>query len=220
MRETTDTGRIAYAVVVPLTPTAKRPTVARRRATERAVKAIQDVVDRFAPKDVETFAARIEGALGSPTQTPPRTALARELGGKRTYSQEEQAMLEAETLIRSFRLRESLLAGSLTAPQVADVLGTSRQTPHDRVKSGTLIAVLDNGALRFPPWQFDPEGPDRVIAGFPDTLRSLPSDMSALAKVNWFVRSNPYLEGRTPLDALKQHEIARVVDLARALGPT
>src|SRR4051812_10526818 len=46
--------------------------------------------------------------------------------------------------------RRELLAGTKTASEVAALLGTSRQTPHDRLESGTLIAVYDRGAWRFP----------------------------------------------------------------------
>jgi hypothetical protein len=219
MHEQADSRQVTFPVVVPVARSAKRPTTARTRATARAVKAIQGLVDRFTPKDIDYFAARIEEALDAPVQQSPQAALARDLAGGHVYTREEQAALEAEMLVRSFRLRESLLEGALTAPQVAEILGTSRQTPHDRVKSGTLLAVLDNGVLRFPAWQFDPEGPDRIVPGLPRVTRALPSDMSSLAKVNWFVRSSPYLEGRTPLAALKDGDADRVVDLARSLSP-
>ena len=98
----------------------------------------------------------------------------------------------------------------------ADLLGTTRQTPHDRVKGGTLLAVSDRGAWRFPPWQFDPEGPDGVIEGLGEVLRSL--NASPLARASWFVRPNPYLEGRTPLEVLREGQIEAVRSAAEAVG--
>jgi len=76
--------------------------------------------------------------------------------------------------------------------------------------------VRERGGLRFPRWQFDPDGADGVLAGFPDVLRAL--DVSPLAKVSWFIRPNPYLGGRTPLAALKAGEREKLVSLARGVG--
>jgi hypothetical protein len=143
-------------------------------------------------------------------------AVARELSGGRTYSPEERRALEIEAQLRAFRFRRELLADALTAPQVADLLGTTRQTPHDRARNGGLLAVLDRGQLRFPRWQFDPAGPDGVVPGLPELIRAL--DVSPLAKVSWLTRPNPYLEDRTPLEALKDGDRDRALDAARAVG--
>jgi hypothetical protein len=133
-----------------------------------------------------------------------------------TYSDEEKIKLEMESLFQYFQKRKQLLAGSLTAPQVAELLGTSRQTPHDRLKKRSLLAVLDNGALRFPLWQFDPEGPDGAIAGLPEVLKTL--EASDFAKLNWLVRPNPLLDGLTPVQALKQGDRERVIQEAASVG--
>ena len=117
--------------------------------------------------------------------------------------------------MRSFARREELLKDSLTAPEVAKLLHVSRQTPHDRVENGSLLAVLDRGALRFPEWQFDPDGPEGVVSGLPDVIRALP--IPPLAKINWLVRSNPCLEGRRPIDALRRGDRERVLDTARGV---
>lgn len=134
----------------------------------------------------------------------------------RTFSQKERTELEMKSLVQYFQQRRHLLKGALTAPQVAQLLGSSRQTPHDRVKARTLLGVLDNGALRFPAWQFDPEGPDGVIDGLPNVLKTL--QVSDFAKLNWLVRSNPFLDGLTPVQALKQGHKERVVQEATGVG--
>jgi hypothetical protein len=142
-------------------------------------------------------------------------ALVEALAG-RTFSHEERVKLELEALFQYFQWRRQLLQGALTSSQVAKLLGTSRQTPHDRVKARTLLGISDNGALRFPSWQFDPEGPDGVIEGLPDVLKTL--QVSDLAKLSWLVRSNPFLDGLTPLQALKQGQKERVVEEAIGVG--
>jgi hypothetical protein len=143
--------------------------------------------------------------------------LARSLAG-RTFSEEEQARLEHLAELQRFQRRRELLRDSLTVAQVAELLGTSRQTPHDRMKSGSLLAVEDRGMLRFPAWQFDPESENGVVSGLPGVSRLL--RVSPLARIAWFTRSNPYLDGETPLDVLKAGQVEQVSELARAVGRT
>jgi hypothetical protein len=135
----------------------------------------------------------------------------------RSYSEAEKIKLEMDSLYNYFQRRRELLHNSLTTSQVAQLLGTSRQTPHDRVKNKTLLAVRDNGVLRFPAWQFEPEGPDGVIDGLPEVLKSL-SISSDFAKLNWFMRPNSVLDGLTPVQALKQGLKTRVIEEAMGVG--
>ena len=128
-----------------------------------------------------------------------------------------RARLELEGLERYFGARRQVLEGSLSTEQVASMLGTSRQTPHDRVRARTLLAVQDGGRLRFPPWQFDPEADDGVVGGLPQVLRAL--RVSPLAAARWLMRVNPVLDGRAPLEALRAGEVRRVVAEAAGLGP-
>lgn len=142
-------------------------------------------------------------------------ALAETLPG-RSFSQEEKSELELKSLFNYFRRRRQLVEGALTTSQVAELLGTSRQTPHDRVKAQTLLGLLDNGVLRFPTWQFDPEGPDGVVDGLPEILKML--QVSDFAKLNWLVRPQPFLDGLTPIQALKQGYKERVIQEAAGAG--
>ncbi len=152
----------------------------------------------------------------SATAVPSEEDVLAEALAGRNFSHEERVKLELDSLFQYFQWRRQLLKGALTSSQVAQLLKTSRQTPHDRVKARTLLGISDNGALRFPPWQFDPEGPDGVIEGLPDVLKIL--QVSDLAKLSWLVRSNPFLEGLTPLQALKQGQKERVVQEAMGIG--
>lgn len=134
----------------------------------------------------------------------------------RSFSESEHLQLEMDTLLRYFQHRRGLLAGALTTGQVAQLLGTSRQTPYDRVKAQTLLAVMENGSLRFPIWQFDPEGSDGVIAGLPATLKAL--QVSDFAKLNWLTRPNEVLGRLTPVQALQQGQQDAVVQEAVGVG--
>ncbi len=208
--------RLNFRISTPA-PTAKGAAKARQeRAAVRAVEALQHLLEASTPEDLEVISSRLERALESPEVPENRRALVADLTAGREYGHQERSVLEMADLVRSFRRRGELLEGSLTASQVAELLGTSRQTPHDRVKSGTLLAVVDRGAWRFPAWQFDPEGPDGVIKGLPEVLRAL--NASPLAKASWFVRPNQYLVGRTPLEALKNGEMEYVRSVAETVG--
>jgi hypothetical protein len=71
----------------------------------------------------------------------------------------------------------------------------------------------------FPDWQFDPDGPDGVIAGLPRVLRAMAGrPISELGRVRWFLEPKPLLGGRTPLDALRSGDAAAVVREAEAIG--
>lgn len=189
-----------------------------RRAVSRAARAVEGLFQRQSPEDVadllDSIARRpAPSAEGADT---PAARLARELSGGREYTAAERLELEADAQWRSFERRRALLADTCSASEVAVLLGTSRQTPHDRVRADRLLGILDRGHLRFPRWQFDAEHPDGVVAGLTEVLAALRA--GPLARVSWFARPNPYLDGRTPADALKQGERERVVDAAHLVG--
>lgn len=183
------------------------------------------VLDPHTAQHLETFKTLtpaeqsiVTQALQQITSTaavdPTAAALAESIAG-RTFTRQERIQLEMETLSRHFQHRRQLLDSSLSASQVAQLLGTSRQTPHDRVSSQTLLAIKDNGKLCFPAWQFDPSGSDGVIEGLPAVLKALA--ISDYAKLNWLTRANPCLDGQTPIQALKAGQKERVLAEAAAV---
>jgi hypothetical protein len=128
----------------------------------------------------------------------------------------EENTLRYRALVAAFDDRKKVLEDSLSTPEVASLLGSTRQTPHDRVKSKTLLAIEDSGQLRFPPWQFDASGPNGVVEGLPEVLRAL--SVGPLAQARWLTRKNPVLDGLTPLEMLKTGAYQRVVQEARGLA--
>lgn len=163
---------------------------------------------------------RIADVLETATEDSPVSAekgeLISALSSGLSFSRQDRMELEADALARYFRLRQQLLQGSLSAPEVAKLLGTSRQTPHDRVKAGTLLAIKERGGLQFPTWQFDPDGPDGVLEGLPSVLRAL--NVSPIEKLSWFMRPHAALNARTPLQALQNGEITELTSIARTVG--
>ena len=183
-------------------------------AITEAVESFETILKDLPPDEVELVASTLKRLVEevTPKEEEP---LIQSLAG-RTFLREEKIKLELEGLFRYFEKRRQLLFGALTAPEVAKLLGTSRQTPHDRIKSMTLLGVLDKGSYRFPVWQFDPEGPDGVIDGLPFVLKAM--SVSDLSKLNWLMRPNPFLDGLTPIAALKIGEKERVILEAAAVG--
>ncbi len=145
-------------------------------------------------------------------------SLAEAIVGK-TYSAEETKELEILNLMNSFAERAKLLQNTISTTEVAKLLSCrSRQTPLDRVKNQTLIAVKDNGQWKYPLWQFDPKGEDGVVDGLPKTIQTL--QVSNLAKVSWLTRPNPIFDNITPLEMLKKGQVQQVIDEAVGVGLT
>ncbi len=191
----------------------------RRRSPERsAVIALEKVLERLelTPADMRHLAEAMnaEPKAASPRSRADRDAAQRIVG--RPPIPAQRAALEVRALKRYFDERRRLLDGSLSVDQVAALLGTSRQTPHDRAKARTLLAVPDGGRLRFPPWQFDADGPDGVIEGLPAVLRAL--RIRGLAAVRWLTLPNAVLDKRTPHAALRAGARDRVVAEAAGVG--
>lgn len=136
--------------------------------------------------------------------------------GVREYSKDEQASLELASLVQMFAYRKRLLQDSLSASQVAKMLGVSRQTPHDRVKAGLLLGVLDNNVMKLPAWQFDADGPNGVVQGLPEVLAAL--NCGAFAKISWLASPNNIFDGLRPIEALKKGLVAEVLHEAQAVG--
>jgi excisionase family DNA binding protein len=191
----------------------------RRRSPQRsAVAALEKVLERLelSPTEMRYLAEAMSVEAGAARRRSRADRdVADEIAGPPPLPA-QSAQLEVRALQQYFDERRRLLAGSLSVDQVAELLGTSRQTPHDRAKARTLLAVSDGGRLRFPAWQFDADGPDGVIEGLPAVLRALRT--SALAAVRWLTRANPVLDKRTPLATLRAGDVDRVVAEAAGVG--
>lgn len=178
----------------------------------------QNLLQSLEPQEYQVLVNSIKKIKQTLVDAPSENkSLIEDLTKKPNYSRAEKIELEMNTLFDYFQRRRELLENTLTAPQVAKLLGTSRQTPHDRLKNKTLLAVRDNGVLLFPAWQFDPEGADGVIDGLPSVLKSL-SLKSDFAKLHWFMRKNAVLDGLTPAAALKKGLKMRVIAEAKGVG--
>jgi hypothetical protein len=202
--------------------TKKAPRRSRSRlrsdALERLQHADAQLAERLPPSTLAAFAADAEQAataIGMKWQSASKRS---PITGEPHPAPAEMARIRRQSLYRAFTERGELLQGAMSVAQVAEMLGVGRQTPHDRARAGRLLAIRDNGRLIFPDWQFDPEGPDGVIAGLPAVLKALEGPISPLGRIRWFLRPKALLGGRAPLDALRAGDIQDVVIEAAAVG--
>ncbi|WP_156114158.1 antitoxin Xre/MbcA/ParS toxin-binding domain-containing protein [Myxosarcina sp. GI1] len=180
------------------------------------LSSVKHLISDMSPKTKKLLKKRFESIAVRPCPPIEEQLLADEISGK-SYTKEEVKELLLSNLINSFTIRNSLLKNSISGAEVATLLDcSSRQTPLDRVKNKTLLAVKDNGQWKYPLWQFDINGPDRVIEGLPLVLAAL--NVSNLAKISWLTRHNPVFEGKTPLEMLENREVEKVLTEARGVG--
>jgi hypothetical protein len=201
------------------TVTTKIPTCSAKPVTQQRleliIKAVQ-ALNSLRSEEIKDFVERVE--RNKPKISKANSDLAAKLGVE-PINDEEQRELENSALKNFFEWRQELLANSYTASEVAKLLGTkSRQTPHDRRKNKSLIAIQDNSVWKFPKWQFDPTGPDGVIPGLREVLKAL--DIPDFSKISWLTRPNPELNGCTPIQALKKGLKDRVINEAQTVGVT
>jgi hypothetical protein len=195
-------------------PSARDAT--RAKLIQRIQSADAKLAEHMPLSDVDALARTAEEALTS--FASPGARVRGSLTGEPSPTPAELIQLRRENLLRGFAERRRLLADALAVGDVAELLGVGRQTPHDRVRAGTLLAVKDNGKLAFPAWQFDPEGPDGVLSGLPEVLQALGGTVSPLGRVRWFLQPKALLNGRTPLGCLRDGELADVMVEASATG--
>jgi biotin operon repressor len=118
--------------------------------------------------------------------------------------------------LRGLHQRQELLAragGLLSAEQVANSLGISRQAVNKRRQAGHLIGIsLGRRGYAYPARQFGPEG---VLAGLQQVLEDLEPHDSWM-KLAFLLNGTTLLGGQSPLEALSQGKLAEARQAARA----
>jgi hypothetical protein len=127
---------------------------------------------------------------------------------------DEMAELEIGNIEREFAVRKALLARARSVEEVSEMLGIkSRQTLHNWHSQGKIIALLDNGRLYLPLWQFEAGTDDKLVAGFSETLRTL--KRTSFSAAHWFTNPNGQLGNRAPIALLRAGEISKVLAEAK-----
>ncbi len=183
-----------------------------------AVKRLTEMVKSLSQEGRKQLNEKLKSIVSPISPQGEEQALADAIAGK-TYSAEEIKELKLLNLMNSFAQRAKLLQDTISSTEVAELLSCrSRQTPLDRVKNQTLIAVKDNGQWRYPLWQFDSEGEDGVVYGLPETIQTL--QVSNLAKVSWLTLPISRFYNLTPVQMLKKGATEQVLNEAIGVGLT
>ena len=124
----------------------------------------------------------------------------------------------APARLRGLCFRERLLqaeGGTLSAPEVAALLGISRQAVDKRRRAGRLIGLrLGRHGYAYPAWQFETQGTLRGLERVLDELR----DHDAWMQVAFMVNANSRLDGESPLAVLRKGNLEPVIQAARSYG--
>lgn len=184
---------------------------------------VQDALHVMPPNEMNTFFGSVRRALKSANQTDVPASVREFLDGIVDVDEHADptrtAELVGQGVALDFARRSAVVANTFTAPEAAKMLGISRQAVTERWKKGKLCGFVVNDALRLPTWQFDAERPNGVVAGLPGVLAALErSGLSLLNSIYWLTTQQPELDGRTPVEALREGRAEHVVSQAAGAG--
>jgi hypothetical protein len=131
----------------------------------------------------------------------------------------EQKLARAH--VRGLEARQQLVeaeGGSWSSEEVARLLHISKTAVLKRLAAGRLLAWREERlqAARFPRWQFGEHG--QVLNGLEEALGTLNEDtrLDAWGKMLFFLQERPSLDGRRPLDLLREGKLKEVGLAAQA----
>jgi hypothetical protein len=120
------------------------------------------------------------------------------------------ASREASSIEQEFAVRKALLARARPIEKVCELLDIkSRQTLHNWISQGKIIALPENGRLLLPLWQFEAGTDDKLMPGFSEALQAL--NRTSFSAAHWFTSPNVQLGNKPPIVLLRAGEIAKVV---------
>jgi hypothetical protein len=165
------------------------------------------------------FKALSETAIVDATSAPSDLAvLLRALSSKELLDDLKSAEPLAPALIRGIEASRRLIdehGGALSASQVAETLGISRQMVEKRRRTGKLLAVsIGRHGYRYPAWQFETSG---VLPGLEEVLKILASH-DEWTQVAFFVTPSLRLHGKAPVDLLRKGKLDPVLTAAAVHG--
>jgi hypothetical protein len=175
---------------------ALEPAVAKQRFQDR----MRNVFDEFLQIPPVELANATRQVLDEIVISPRR-------GGNST----------ARALVRGHAARELLKeeeGGHISADEARALLNLSKPSLLDRFHKGRIVGFRERNAIRFPVWQFSPDG--GLLPGMDKVLARLAEKDSydSWAKVLFFLNPRHSLGGRRPLDLLRGGQIKDVIELA------
>lgn len=127
--------------------------------------------------------------------------------------------LRARAILRAEKIKEEALreaGGPLDLDDVMALLKTSKEGIAKRVQDGTLLAVPGpDSSLHYPAAQFTADG--TAVRGLKDVRDALPTK-NPWTVLNFFVTPDDYLNGRKPIELLREGRVEVVAAAAHRYG--
>ncbi|MCP4664458.1 MAG: helix-turn-helix domain-containing protein [bacterium] len=124
------------------------------------------------------------------------------------------ATVWADLEARTNRLR--LLRDCVSAEEAGRLTGRSRQAIERQRRAGRMVALRVGRRWRYPVWQLDADASGGVVLGLAEVLEHL--RLSPAGAAWWLTAPASELDGRAPIQLLRNHESDRVVHLAAQQG--
>ena len=112
----------------------------------------------------------------------------------------------AAAKIRGLLAKRQLLeveGGCMTSEEVSEVLSITRQAVDKRRKQGKLIGLAAGRVYVYPSWQFHN---GQTLSGLEKVLQAL-GVRDPWMQTAWILNGNSRLEGRSPLDVLREGKV-------------
>jgi biotin operon repressor len=174
----------------------------------RALHALKEIEQVLSKEKIEEATAAPNDCmvlLNALTASPVATQLGKAdpLAAARLRGvQKQQALLEAS-------------GGTLSVGQTAEVLGISRQAVDKRRRQGQLIGLTQGRrGYAYPAWQFEN---GRTLPHVEEVLDLL-DEHDPWMQLSFFLNANDRLNGKSPLDALREGQAESVQLAARSFG--
>lgn len=178
----------------------------------------------------EAFVARVLYALARVAETVDEDALTRAAGAPSDFDALLQALENPTALsaldsplaaarLRGLRYRRHLITaegGVISAAQVAELLGVSRQAVDKRRRAGRLLAIsTGRRGFAYPAWQFDTK--HGVLPGVELIFATL-DEHDPWMRLSFMLNPQSGLGERTPLQTLRDGDLAAVERAAQHFG--
>jgi hypothetical protein len=182
--------------------TASRPGTPNEAAEIRALRVIRRALGQISDTDV----------LDALSESEDRNFVLRLLGTPGALRQPEYQEPLTSSMLEGIRAREDMLDAEvmLTGDQVAELLGVSRQTVHNR-RLGNKLLAFERGKRGFvyPAWQFR-DG--KTVSGLEQALERFAGE-GPLTRYRVLRQPDARCGGRSVVDLLHAGEIEKALDL-------
>ncbi len=172
--------------------------------------------------DAREFLARLSEALKEKSARVSPIDLARLAGlaFQMTFAGTRREDKLGNALARGLSVREKMAAeegGSMSAEETARYLGVTKQSVLNLYHAGKVLGwrTEKQGAVRFPVWQFAEHG---RLPGLDEVLGKLNRGQALddWGRIGFFLQTHALLDGRRPLDLIREKKVDRVLMAAEA----